>query len=208
MAGSMSLADLVADLKASLNDAAEVFVAANDGDFSRHLDLAALDFARVRPRTLVGELLLVADQADYAAPADFHGFKCHLWGEKGRGVKPWEKAWPGQLPRVYAGEIGGALKLYLDPTPTAHQIALLGTGFKYFYFARHAIAADAADTTIREGDRGLLILRAQAEAMKELAARNVGKPVSMRDGITNGPRNGTPAALYQGLMDLFERAAA
>ena len=67
----------------------------------------------------------------------------------------------------------------------------------------------AANTTILAGDRELLLLRGQAEAMRELAMRGVAKPVQLRDGLGMGPRNAHPAALYDALLCEFrERAAA
>ena len=47
-------------------------------------------------------------------------------------------------------------------------------------------------------------VRAQAEAMRELAMRNVVKPQQMRDGYTSMPRNGTPAALFETLLAEFK----
>jgi hypothetical protein len=202
----MSRAELAADLKASLQDAADVFNAPDGADFVRFLDKAALDFYRVRSRTLLGELTLVADQFAYDAPADMLAYKSALWGAE-RRIQPWEKHYPGRLPDVYLSEESGERKLHFLPAPTAQQIAVLGSTFKYWYFAAHQIGEDAADTTILSGQRGLLLLRAQAEAMREMAMRNIAKPVSMRDGVSNGPRNGTPAALYAALMQEFEEAA-
>lgn len=206
----MSQADLVADLKASLQDSASVFTAANDEDFKRHLTTAALEFLRLRPRTLLGSLELIADLADYAAPADFYAIKSPLWGiaPKPRG-RPWERAWPGKLPIVRAVEVSGVRKLYLDPPPSAAQISALGSEFRYYYYAAHVIhATDGAQTTIQPGDRGLLLLRSQAEALREMALRNLKKPVALRDGLGSAPRNGTPAALYEALLDEFEQKAA
>lgn len=210
MPGTMIQADLVADLKASLMDSVNVFTTASDGDFKRQLDLAALDMGRYRPRTLKDSLTLVADQAEYAAPADFKQFKSHLWGMTPiKAPQPWEKGYPGKLPYCEAMEIGGVRKLFLYPHPTAAQISVLGSLFIYFYYAKHAIdATTAAATTILLADRGLLLLRAQAEAMKEMAVRNSGKPVAMRDGISGMARNGTPSYLYEMLMRDFERLAA
>ncbi|MFH2082087.1 MAG: hypothetical protein ABIK08_11450 [Pseudomonadota bacterium] len=205
----MSQTDLVADLKASLQDAADVFTAAADADFIRHLDMAAGDLGRFRPRTLVGTLTLTADVDLYAAPADIASFKSHLWGISPRAAqKPWEKGYPGRLPNVSVSEVGGVQAISLNPPPTAFQIGVLGSEFRYYYFARHLVGATAADTTVRSADRGLLLLRAQAEAMKEMAMRNIKKPVAMRDGLASAPRNGTPSALYQALMDEFEKEAA
>lgn len=207
MPGTMIEADLVADFKASLHDAASVFTAASDGDFKRMLGIAALAFSRIRSRTLVGALDLVADQHDYAVPEDFLSFKSALWGIAPLArAKPWEKSWPGRMPVArYLETAADTFKLYLDPPPSAGQIGALGAEFRFYYYAKHKIdATDAAKTTILPGERGRLILRAQAEAMRELAMRNIMKPVQMRDGVSSVTRNGTPAALYEALMREFE----
>ena len=207
----MSEADLVADLKASLQDAAAVFTAASDGDFKRHIKTAALAFGGKRPRTLVGSITLVTDQAQYAAPAGFHAFGSALWGiaPKAR-AQPWEKTYAGRMPAVRVIETDGdpdARSLQLDPPPTGGQINALGSDFRFYYYGMHDVNATAASTTIAAGDRGLLLLRAQAEAMRELAARNITKPIIMREGMSSQARNGTPSYLYEKLMDEFQAAA-
>lgn len=202
----MSEADLVGDLKASLQDAADVFNAANDADFKRHLGLAALDLTRFRPRTLLATITLIADQFDYAAPADCLVFKSALWG--GTRPHPWDKNWPGPMPAAKVVQGYAGRELHLLPAPTSAQINTLGSAYKFYYFAAHVISATAASTSIQAGDRGLLLLRAQAESMKEMAMRNIKKPVQMRDGLSTGPRNGTPAALFEALMQQFETQAA
>lgn len=210
MPGTMKEDDLVADFKVSLHDSASIFTTASDGDFKRMLGVAALAFCRIRPRTLVGTLTLVADQPDYAVPTDFLAFKSALWGIAPIArAQPWEKAWPGRLPVArYVETAVDTNKLYLDPPPTAAQISALGAEYRFYYYARHKIdATDAAKTTILLGERGRLILRAQAEAMRELAMRNVMKPVQMRDGVSSVTRNGTPAYLYETLMKEFEGMA-
>lgn len=208
MSGTMSSADLAADLKASLHDAGEVFTAAGGADFVRLLDMALLDMARVRTRTLLGSVTLVAGQMAYALPADLFLYKADLWADPSRIGPPWAKTWPGRLPSVRIAWAGGTRQLLLNPPPTAQQIALLGDAFNFYYLAKHALGADEADTTLQAGDRGLLLLRAQAEAMRELAMRNIAKPMSIRDGLNSAPKNGTPAALYSALLQEFERATA
>lgn len=207
MPGTMSQADLVADLKASLQDAADIFTAAADADFIRHLGLAALDMSRLRPRTMLGTLAAVADKYDYPAPADLLSYKSDLWGAYKKNCQPWEKNNPGRLPEVRLVVNGLIRELHMIPPPSAHQIAILGSAYKYYYFAAHSIGVAAADTTVQPGDRGLLLIRAQAEAMKEMAMRNIKKPVQLRDGLSNGPRNGTPSYLFEVLMKQFEEMA-
>jgi len=208
MSGSMAQSDLIADLKASMNDAASVFTAAGDADFKRHLDHAALDFARVRPRVLSSSVALVADQDEYTAPADAIDEHSMQWGKnKKRDLKPWDASWPGALPRMDVVGAPGARRLIFSPAPSARQITVLGSNCTFRYFAAHKIDTSAANTTIRPEDRALLLLRAQAEAMKELAMRNSKKPVSLRDGMNASPKNGTPAALHDQLMKEFEALA-
>jgi hypothetical protein len=209
MPGTMSETDLVADLKSSLQDAAAVFDAAADADFKRFIAQAALAFGYRRPRTMVGSFTVVADQAVYPdLPADFHYFKSSLWGLAPKvAVMPWDAGWPGRLPEFSMVEEGGVVKIALAPAPTAAQIAVLGSTYSYYYAAKHTVhASDGALTTIRAGERQLLLLRSQAEAMRELTFRNVAKPVQMLDGLTSQPRNATPGALFKDLMAEFERA--
>jgi hypothetical protein len=209
MPGTLSQADLVADLKASLNDAADVFSAANDADFKRHLEVAALAMGSKRPRPMTGTITVIADQSEYAAPADFDCFGSSLWGisPSSRG-QPWERSWPGRLPQVAQVENpAGTFWLSLQPAPSAHQINVLGAAFRFVYFAKHSIHTSAALTSIAPADRGLLLLRAQAEAMRELAIRGSKKPAQLRDGYSGVPRNATPGYLYQQLLDEFTQAA-
>lgn len=197
MPGSMSRADLVADLKASLRDAAATFTAAAEADFVRHLDKAAADMHRVKPRTLIGEITLIAGEGEYDAPADLVRFKSAIWG---MGVSttqnPWDRSWPGALPRCR--EVDGQLSL--RPAPTAQQVGLLGAAYKFYYVARDSIADAAENTTISPVDRDLLLLRAQAEAMLELSLRDSVRPVQVGGGFGQQAKTGTPAALHAALM--------
>lgn len=198
MAGTMSRADLVADLKDSLLDAAGVFAGAPNAAFERHLNAAALALTPHRPHTAVSSLALVAGQPNYAAPADLWRYKASNWGAA--RAQPWEKAWPGRLPDVR--EVGA--ELWLVPAPTAHQIAVLGAAFTFFYYAAQTIGDAAADTTVSPADRGLLLLRAQAEAMRELAMRDSVRPTTVRDGFSSQPKTGTPAGLCQAMLAEFD----
>jgi hypothetical protein len=212
MAGTMNMADLAADLKASILDAAGMFTAAADADFQRHLKKAAEDFGRSRPLVRTGSITVVADQAEYAAPSDLVQIKAPLWGiQPIKGPQPWERNFtaPPRLRVTVSGSAPPARKLQLDPPPTSTQIGYLGSEYRFYYYAAHVISDTAANTTILAGDRELLLLRGQAEAMRELAMRGVAKPVQLRDGLGMGPRNAHPAALYDALLCEFrERAAA
>lgn len=201
MAGSMSEADLLEDLKRSLHDAASVFNAAGDADFKRFLAVACTGMAEKRPRTLLGSVELQADQPVYPLTLpDLAAYKTHLWG--GRPLKPWAPGYPGALPRVSLQ----SNNLVFDPAPTAAHLAAFGSTFRFWYFALHSTGTTEAETTLRPVDRPLLLLRAQAEAMRELSMRNINKPVAMRDGYSGTPRNSTPAALYAQLLDEWKAA--
>jgi hypothetical protein len=111
------------------------------------------------------------------------------------------------MPRIRAQQEGTGWALVLDPAPTLVQIAVWGSTCKFWYFSQLAIGATANDTTVPTAARGLLLLRAQAEAMRELAIHQSNKPVSMRDGLSGTPRNSTPAALHEMLLRLFWESA-
>nr|WP_296020845.1 hypothetical protein [uncultured Acidovorax sp.] len=204
---SMLLSALIADFKASLNGAAAQFRAADDGDFKRLLGVALADMQAKRPITKPGEVGLFALQSRYAVLApDFAAFKTHLWADPANTPKPWEPLYPGTAPRVSAAWDGAAWWLEFSPAPTMVQITVWGDTFRYWYFGRHLLSETPGATTINPADRGLLLLRAQAEAMRELAMRNVVTPQAMRDGYSSTPRNGTPAALYEALLAEFKGA--
>jgi hypothetical protein len=200
-----SRADLIADFKASMHGAATVFDAQADGDFSRMLDTAALDLGRVRPNPLKGAISVSADVAEYAAPAGLVAYSYSAWSA-GKMPNPWAANYPGPEPRVSVLVSGGARVLVFEPAPTALQIGLFGATFTFRYLGGHSIGTSAADTSVVAADRGLLILRAQAEAMREMAMRNLTKPVAMRDGLSGQARNAQPSFLYTELMTEFERA--
>lgn len=208
MPGTMSLADLTADLKRSLNDSAALFDAAADADFIRFLNQALPDMGWKRPVTKMGQVTLTADEPRYplAAYADFANYKTHLWDKPSAYPNAWEPGYPGALPRVIGTRDGAVASLVFDPAPSSTHIALRGGVFKFYYFALHVIGATAVDTTVAPADRGLLLLRAQAEAMRELTMRNASKPVQMRDGMMSMSRNSTPAALHEALLKLFQEA--
>lgn len=206
----MSQDDLVTDLKQILNDSADKFSANNDADFKRHLDVAARDIGRVRPRTRIGNVTLIADQPSYPAPSDIKTPKYPIWGKlQQKNRKPWQSNYPCALPTMLLIQTDTGEELYLDPAPSADQIADLGSDYKFYYSAFHRIDAVANNTTVKIVDRDLLLIRATSQAMTELANHNVAKPVRLgSQGIGSMPKNGTPVALAEKLMDLFERMAA
>jgi hypothetical protein len=108
------------------------------------------------------------------------------------------------LPRVAAVNEGSAWSLVFDPAPTQAHLDAYGSTFRFWYYGTHS--ADANGSTLAAPDRPLLLLRAQAEAMRELSMRNINKPVQLRDGHSGQPRNSTPAALYRELLAEWEKA--
>lgn len=205
---AMDMPSLVWDLKASLMDAAKKFTTFGDEDFRRLLRRAALEMQAKRPITKAGALGLFAHQGRYRVlDADFAQLKTHLWADPARTPPPWEYGYPGAVPRVTAAWDGLDWWLEFSPAPTPRQITAWGAEFAFFYFARHVLPEDVGGTsTLADADRGLLLLRAQAEAMRELAMRNLVIPIQMRDGYSVTARNGTPAALFKVLLDEFKGA--
>jgi hypothetical protein len=201
---SMSLADLTTDLTAFLGDAASRVI-----DKTLCLNMGARDLAHFRPRTLLGQITVEAGVSQYAAPADLVLFKAALWGlDERRRYKPWDTNWPGRLPSLRVIESDGEQALYLDPAPSMFQVNLLGSTYKFYYVAAHVIGADADDTTVREADHDLLIVRAAVFALEQVASSGSVKPVQLGDGYSSSPKNGTPAALAELLYKEYERMAA
>ena len=204
---SMDRASLVSDLKHTLGASADKFDQPGDGDFIRLLDLAALDFGRKRPRTLVGALTPIAGQNSYPAPADILRPKNATWGHDFMLTrKPWDADAPKRFPILSVTEEAGARVMWIEPAPSAVEISRYGAEYRYFYFAGHKIDDDASKTTLIEGERQLLLLRAMAQAMQELAASGVTKPVHLKAGMVSVPKSSTPADYYRVLMEQFESA--
>lgn len=205
---AMTRSDYRAELQQLLHDAAKKFE--SPGDFDRHLDMAVADLPRVRPLIVPAELTLQADVGYYDAPSDIIKPLMMDWGAaEMRSLKPWDPAWPGRLPQLSLCVQSGVKQLVLSPPPTAHQISVLGTTMPYRYSALHTLSDKASETTINGIDHNLLLIRAAAFAMQELALNGAAKPVTLgsKAGISL-PKNGTPQALSEQLLNLFEKMAA
>ena len=209
MTGTMNEADLIADLKGILQGASKKFTAPADADYIRHLTLAALDLARVRPRIVTDSITLQADVRLYTAPAGMIRAHQVHWGRQAQlTLKPWDGNYPSRLPTVSLVESPSGRMLALSFAPTSNEIASLGSVFEFDYYASHVIGSDATDTTIQPSDRYLLLIRAAAEALQELALSGSSAPVELgRVAGGSMPRNGTPGALAESLLALFERMA-
>jgi len=203
MADSMSMARLVEDLERLLMDSAKTF-----DSVAFILTNALLMFSRVKKRTLAGTVALVAGQSVYDCPDDFIGFGASYWGHAKRAsIKPWEIGYPSRLPRVVVIESHAGKQLMFDIPPTRDQISRLGAEYPFTYQASHRVDDTGDETTVAESDRDLLLLAAQAEAMRMMANRNIKKPVASRDVIGGQSRNGTPAALHELYLNQFRMLA-
>ncbi|HYC64947.1 MAG TPA: hypothetical protein VEC14_09465, partial [Reyranellaceae bacterium] len=164
--------------------------------------------SRGLPRVISATLIVEAGVSFHAAPADLMRVKYATWGDDAKRRLPrWDPDYPMDLPRLSLAEEAGVRKLALMPAPTAQQISVCGAEYPYRYYARHILSDIEGETTLPEDRRDLLLLRAAAEALRELAVRNIHKPVQMRDGLHSAPRNGTPAALYELLMQEYRGQA-
>jgi hypothetical protein len=197
--------ELITDLKASLHDAAQYFQGTDadpEADFKRHLRVAAADLAARQGQTLMGEITLEAGVSIYSGlPADMTAIKAPLWGTQDR-VPPYADHYPGPLPRARLADQSGTPVLYLTPAPTQRQIELLGSSYQFFYSASYWTGDVNDSLDLSTTERELLMLRAQAEACRELAIQNMTRPVETRTSLSM-PRNSTPGALWQALMDEF-----
>ncbi|WP_024303316.1 hypothetical protein [Pseudogulbenkiania sp. MAI-1] len=194
-------ASLITKLQASLLATAESFL---PEDFARHVHVAVADFSRYRPLEMVDTLALQAGLALYPCPAELTVVLGCDWGRDAKlTLDPWDNRWPGALPAIRVMRQGENRVLYLTPAPSARQISLLGSACTYRYGAAHMVSE--TDGTLADQDVPLVVLRAQAEALRELAAKHTTVPYQVRDGISATPRNGTPSYLHTVLMDEFER---
>lgn len=203
----LTWAELLPDYVASLNDAASTFKGTDadpQADFRRQLSRAAEVLSREkRTLTAVGELSVQADVSDYPAPANLLLPKMPAWPQA--HVQPWDA--PNEpMPVLLLVEVDGVRTLRLRPAPSPNQIRCFGSTCRYYYLVQHAITDEAATSTLSEGARHLLYLRAQVEAMRELTMRGFSKPVTLRAGSGAGggqTRNMTPAAMHQALLDEY-----
>jgi hypothetical protein len=192
----------------SLQDSVSVFSSDEYSDLDRHIDHALADYSRYRPYKIIESITLVSGTAVYAAPAGFVSLIESLYGKSEiQTRKPWDDNYPKYLPavKVVRDDSDKSVDLVLSPAPDAHLFLCLGADYQFICKKLHVLDNRASLTTIPVEDRELLLLRCQAEAMKEMAMRNSHKPVTIRDGVSGTPRNSTPAALYDQLIKEFEK---
>lgn len=204
----LTLAELLPDYRASLNDARSVF-AEDDSDFVRHLRTAAAALSREkRSRTAVAQIQVQAGVAEYLdVPDDLIAPKVCTWGNNGSPV--WHLP-PTPPPALTVIGDGTGRILLLTPPPTCEQVKAWGSTLRYYYLAEHHITNDPATSTLHSKDRALLYLRAQMEAMRELSYRAYKKPITLRagDGIGGAvaSKNQTPPAMWDLLRQEYEAA--
>ena len=188
-------------LTSSMLDSKRMF---KDEDYPRLLRTALAALNTVRPLHKVEVLELEAWQALYPCPEDLNSVFACWWGRSYKAhTAIWADDYPGRLPewRVLPGAQGRLLQA--QPAPSARQIQILGNRCELEYCADHVLTD--TDCTLDSELLDLLHLRAQAEAMRDLAMRNATTSYQLREGIGSVPKNGTPAYLYQELLAEFER---
>ena len=207
MAQAYTTAELVAQHKASLLDAAAFFIAPDDADFLRHLRIAGRVVAREkRPRTIAATVTLEVGQSIYPAPTNLVLPKVSRWGVAETQEKPWCTP-RTPLPTLRMVETEDGVMLDLSPAPSAAQITAFGTSYPYYYVAAYEVP-DAGNSGVTANEVDLILLRAKVEALRELSIRNSSKPVTLRDAQGSGtPRNTTPPALYEMFLREYREAA-
>ena len=197
----MNRPDLLKAYSDSLLDSQRAFKA---DDFGRHMDTALRELAQFRPRRVLAELNSMPMQREYECPADLIEVLATHYGRAEKAQRqPWDAGYPTQrLPEVTVQyRADGSRYLQVFPAPSYQLLAQIGTVVGYEYSAGHVVTDSYSSLTPVLVH--LAILRAQAEAMRELAMRNSSMPTQVKDSLTNTPANGTPSYLYQLLMDEF-----
>ena len=197
----MNRPDLLKAYSDSLLDSQRAFKAE---DFERHMDTALRDLAQFRPHRVLAELNAMPMQREYECPADLIEVLATHYGRAEKAQRqPWDAGYPTQrLPEVTVQyRADGSRYLQVFPAPSYQLLAQIGTVVGYEYSAGHVVTDSYSSLTPVLVH--LAILRAQAEAMRELAMRNSSMPTQVKDSLTNTPANGTPSYLYQLLMDEF-----
>ena len=200
----ISLTDVTSRFKASLLDSVRSF---DDAAYPRHIQAAMAALNAVRPQHLVTVVSLVAGRSLYPCPQKLTAIHACWWGRSAKyHTEPWADHHPGRLPEwSIANNEAGVRFLRAMPAPTAWQINSLGSECELEYHADHVLTD--TECTLSAEDLDLLIVRAQAEAMREVSMKNATTAYQLRESIGSTPNNSTPAHLYTQLMAEFERRA-
>ena len=205
---SFSLDTARTALTTTLLDARLIFGEDGSGEqrdaLNAHLQAAAADFNRVRPRIEAFELTLIAEQADYPAPAGALRFHLADMVEANAAFEPYDARRQAQVPLPVLIRSSSGRCWRFRPVPTQRLIHALGCRYRYTAIVAHVLADDAGDTSFADADLPLLVMRAQVESLRALAIRNAHKPFTTRDPSYGQTRNSTPAALAQMTLDAWE----
>jgi len=167
----MNRTEMIAAVVAALKDPTYELLA--EARYGALVDAGVRYYSDHRPRVQRDTFALTADKADYAAaPTGFLNLVKSEWGKSRRRYtpdlhpKPWDDLYiEDPLPQfAIVNDV-----VYLDPAPTAAQIAAHGATYAYVYNAAHVVDADSS--TIPVHDDPLVLLFAEREAWKELATR-------------------------------------
>lgn len=192
--------EILARYAESLLDSKRAF---SDTDLPRHLDAALSALSEVRPQCKITLLNLVADRSIYPCPDDLLKVNKCLYGLNVKNSQnPWDDWYVGCLPHWHVFKNNNNQRvLFANPAPTTLQLTIIGPECEIIYCAGHVLADD--ECSLNKDEIGLLILRAQAEAMREISMKNTTQSYQLREGISSTPQNGTPAYLYKTLMEEF-----
>jgi hypothetical protein len=195
--------ETLADAETALGESLGAAAARFEGQLGRLLLAALSALDKDRPRLLAGEITLTPGTGTYPAPAGLVALSIHEWGMNDR-ARQWDADYAGPPPRVLVHHDGPTAWILFRPAPTARQVMVWGSVFRFRYRARHVL--DESTSTLRPEDAPLLILRAKAEAMQDLAASGVVQPIQTHKGMgASLPANGTPAALAKDFLDEYRR---
>jgi hypothetical protein len=197
----MTLDDLIVDHKAQLGKAVERFRALDDADFIRHLALAARRLDGKRPRERLSMLAVTAGEVDYPAATGSLAIFTHEWGQ-GSVRQPWDGDFIGLPPLIRQIDSDDGPRWRLSARPTANQIAAWGATLPVRYQVAHEISE--LRVTPPDSDRPLVLLAALIEALRDLSIETA--VVQLHKGLTGLPTAGTPAYLYERLLQEFALA--
>lgn len=203
MTDALTLSALAESLTTTLGDARNRHADADAP--TRHIRVAVADLHRVRPHMCAQLVTLSAGQERYLLNDNAVAFHSASWVARWLGIAPWDRAGV-VMPSAVIRHSEHSRALELLPAPTSPFLAMVGRLHTLHYYAQHTVGEQPEQTSVAREDRALVILRAQAEAMKEIALANSGKPGTFKGGDASMPRNSTPAAVYRELMAEFERS--
>jgi hypothetical protein len=199
----MLFEEVLANYKSSLLDSASVF---KDDQLTRHLKTALLEYSKYKPLIKDGSFNLIANIKVYPAPVDLFEVIETFWAREQRKTMPvWSPIYPENLPRLNLYQREQGYELVLSRAVTESEISLYGQAYEFTYKASQILGDDLTKNTLLESAIPIVLIRAQAEAAREMALRNIHKPVSLNTPVGGVPSNGTPMGIYQALMIEFEK---